>query len=454
MTTKPVIFISYAHADEPERPAEGEVRWLSFVKDHLRPAVKHGAVDIWVDTLMRGGDEWNSEIERKLRECDVFVLLVSRYSTSSDYVADKEIAIIRDRQKNREDVRFYPLFLTPTSDAGLDIVRDKNMRPRGGRPFSSYSPNDRDQHMADAANEIAEIAEEIAARKVEPALQSEPASPLPEPVVQVTSPAPEPVIPSRLPPNPQMIGREDRLEELVKAILEEDRPIVVPGALGMGKTTLALAAAHDARAIARFGRDRRFFVNLEPAPDAEGVLSRIAIHLGLPATGAPPKLETKIAAACAANRRWRSSTIWRRPGARRSPRPRRFSAGSPRSRACASSSRFEANRQTSARARCETSNSSKTPTRAPFSCAAPAINSPPTPPSPASSKPSTAIRCRSNCLPPMLRAKLTSKAWPPTGTIGAPICCVAAPPTTARRACALRSIFRSLRSIRRAPPIA
>jgi len=29
---KPRIFISYAHADEPERPAEGEVKWLSFVE--------------------------------------------------------------------------------------------------------------------------------------------------------------------------------------------------------------------------------------------------------------------------------------------------------------------------------------------------------------------------------------------------------------------------------------
>jgi tetratricopeptide (TPR) repeat protein len=112
--------------------------------------------------------------------------------------------------------------------------------------------------------------------------------------------APEPLIPSRLPPNPKMIGREDRLEELVKAILEEDRPIVVPGALGMGKTTLALAAAHDPRVIARFGRDRRFFVNLEPAPNAEGVLARLAIQLGLPATGAAHELEAKIAAACAA----------------------------------------------------------------------------------------------------------------------------------------------------------
>ncbi len=112
--------------------------------------------------------------------------------------------------------------------------------------------------------------------------------------------APAPLMPSRLPPNPKMIGREDRLEELVKAILEEDRPIVVPGALGMGKTTLALAAAHDPRVIARFGRDRRFFVNLEPAPDAEGVLTRLATQLGLPATGAAHELEAKITAACAA----------------------------------------------------------------------------------------------------------------------------------------------------------
>ncbi len=27
---KPLIVISYAHADEPEKPAEGEVKWLSY----------------------------------------------------------------------------------------------------------------------------------------------------------------------------------------------------------------------------------------------------------------------------------------------------------------------------------------------------------------------------------------------------------------------------------------
>jgi tetratricopeptide (TPR) repeat protein len=96
-----------------------------------------------------------------------------------------------------------------------------------------------------------------------------------------------------------MIGRKDRLDELVKEILEEDRPIVVPGALGMGKTTLALAAAHDPRVIERFGKDRRFFVNLEPAPNADGVLSRLAADLGLPGSVVAAEVEAKIAAACA-----------------------------------------------------------------------------------------------------------------------------------------------------------
>jgi hypothetical protein len=84
---------------------------------------------------------------------------------SSDYVVDKEISIIRDRQAKGEDVHFYPLLLTPTPKFGLDLVRDKNLRPRDAKPFSSYSLNDRFQHMAEAADEIATIVKEIAARK-------------------------------------------------------------------------------------------------------------------------------------------------------------------------------------------------------------------------------------------------------------------------------------------------
>ena len=143
------------------------VQWLSFVTGFLRPAEKRGAIDVWTDRLMPGGADWGPEIERKLRGCDIFMLLISRHSMSSDYVVDKEIGIIRERQKNCEDVHFYPLLLTPTPEIGLDIVRDKNLRPRDGRPFSSYSPHDREQLMSDVANEIVKTAVEIGARKCE-----------------------------------------------------------------------------------------------------------------------------------------------------------------------------------------------------------------------------------------------------------------------------------------------
>jgi hypothetical protein len=81
---KPIIFISYAHADEPESPVEGEIKWLTFVLGFLKPAVKHGLIEFWVDRHMRGGATWDEEIEKKLRECDIFVLLVSRHSMASD----------------------------------------------------------------------------------------------------------------------------------------------------------------------------------------------------------------------------------------------------------------------------------------------------------------------------------------------------------------------------------
>jgi hypothetical protein len=171
---KPLIVIRYAHADEPEHPAEGEVKWLSFVTGYLRPAIKLGAVDIWIDRLMRGGAEWEREIELKLHACDIFILLVSRHSLSSDYVVDKEIAIIRERQAKGEDVHFYPLVLTPTPKIALNLVRDKNLRPAGGKPLSDYSINARYRHMSDAADEIAAIAAVILARTPTSRTTSEP----------------------------------------------------------------------------------------------------------------------------------------------------------------------------------------------------------------------------------------------------------------------------------------
>lgn len=158
--TKPVIFISYAHADERDHSAA----WLSWVRDFLEPGVKEGAFEVWTDVLIRGGEDWNAEIERKLRTCDIFVMLVSRYSTSS-YVTEKEIAIIRERQARDKNVYFYPLLLTPTPRVGLKKILDKNLRPRDATPLLKFSRYKREKEMCEIANELEEVARNIDLQK-------------------------------------------------------------------------------------------------------------------------------------------------------------------------------------------------------------------------------------------------------------------------------------------------
>jgi hypothetical protein len=164
VSAKPIIFISYAHADEPEKPRGEEVQWLTFVMRFLRPAVKSGAFTMWVDRQMPGGTEWDEEIDRELRACDVFVLLVSASSMGSDYIIDKELEIAGARRAAGE-LYIYPLLIRPTPRVGVDRVREFNLRPRDAKPFSSYSLNDLEQHMSDAADEIADVAKGIAEKK-------------------------------------------------------------------------------------------------------------------------------------------------------------------------------------------------------------------------------------------------------------------------------------------------
>jgi hypothetical protein len=163
-SSSPVIFISYAYADEPETPAGGGEQWLTFVMKFLQPAVKGGVFEVCGDRRTRGGADWGPEIESKRRACDIFILLMSANAMASDIV-DKELAVIRERQKQGKPVHLCALLLTPTPKTGLDKAGDKNLRPRDARPLSASAGHDRAQRMTEVVNEIAEIADGIAKQK-------------------------------------------------------------------------------------------------------------------------------------------------------------------------------------------------------------------------------------------------------------------------------------------------
>jgi tetratricopeptide (TPR) repeat protein len=149
--TKPAIFISYSHEDEP---------WLAYVQSHLQPAVKHGVFELWVDEHIPGGTNWEQEIKEKIQACDIFVLLLSRHSLSS-YVINTEIELIREREK-REDVHIFPIALTRFPISAMPWLDGVNLRPKGGKPLSEFSVHARNTEMAALVIEIVDTVAQIA----------------------------------------------------------------------------------------------------------------------------------------------------------------------------------------------------------------------------------------------------------------------------------------------------
>lgn len=164
VSAKPVIFISYSHKDEPKKPGPKDERWLSFVQSHLAPAVKHGMYELWADEDIPGGGAWRQEITRKLDECDVCVLLVSRHSLASDFIIDVEIETLRKRRA-KGDAEIFPIVLTPCAVETAPWIKEIQLRPPNGQPLSDFEENERHKQMAAIAKEIARIAQTIAQRK-------------------------------------------------------------------------------------------------------------------------------------------------------------------------------------------------------------------------------------------------------------------------------------------------
>jgi formylglycine-generating enzyme required for sulfatase activity len=100
---------------------------------------------VWHDRKLLGGDEWRGQIDARLEEADLILLLVSRDFLASDYVNDVEIKRALERHARREArvvpiiLRSCPWDLTPIGQANLQAL------PTDGVPVTDSrwgSPDD------------------------------------------------------------------------------------------------------------------------------------------------------------------------------------------------------------------------------------------------------------------------------------------------------------------------
>ncbi|MFB7467676.1 BTAD domain-containing putative transcriptional regulator [Streptomyces sp. NPDC056224] len=124
-------------------------------------------------------------------------------------------------------------------------------------------------------------------------------APEPEPPAEAPKEAPAPTRPAQLPADiPDFIGREDQVQDLYRALTDPARPtlamVSVTGMGGIGKSTLALQVAHQAKADFPGGQlyaDLRGN-GLEPA-DPGAVLGSFLTALGIPGQSMPASTEDR-----------------------------------------------------------------------------------------------------------------------------------------------------------------
>jgi len=147
------IFISYAHADE---------QWKDRILMHLVPLSRNERIIVWHDESLKLGEQWEKKIDEQLSSADIAVMLISPAYLASNYISDKEMPKLLDRQR-LEQIVILPVILVPCLWQMVNWLSKIQVLPRGGKPVSDY--NKPDEAIAQIASSIIEITEILTAKK-------------------------------------------------------------------------------------------------------------------------------------------------------------------------------------------------------------------------------------------------------------------------------------------------
>ena len=143
--TKAKVFISYSHKDEQYRER---------LESHLALLRRQGVIEAWHDRKIVAGDNWSHEIDRKLRDADIILMLISADFLASDYCYDVEVKQAL-AMHNAGDAVVIPIIVRPCDWMAAPFSNLQAL-PRDGKPISTYA--NEDEALVQTAQEIRRIA--------------------------------------------------------------------------------------------------------------------------------------------------------------------------------------------------------------------------------------------------------------------------------------------------------
>lgn len=142
------VFCAYAHSDET---------YLTALRNHMAVLERSGAIKVWTDRSIRGGEEWESEIDQHLLNDDIVLLLISADFFASDYCSTREMTTALERHAQGQ-AKVIPVIVRPC-DWKESPVGFLQPLPKDGQPISGWS--DRDEALADVVGGFRAILREF-----------------------------------------------------------------------------------------------------------------------------------------------------------------------------------------------------------------------------------------------------------------------------------------------------
>jgi hypothetical protein len=143
MAAKQTVFLSYSREDK---------KFLDELLVHLKVLQQYSDFEIWDDTRIKGGENWNEEIVNSISGASLAILLISPDYLASDWIHGHELPYLLKQKKTR-DLRIFPIILRPSPWKETPLAYHQ-LWPSDGSALSSYSKSDRDRLLSDLVKQV------------------------------------------------------------------------------------------------------------------------------------------------------------------------------------------------------------------------------------------------------------------------------------------------------------
>ena len=138
------VFVSYSHKD---------INTIDRLNVHLKPFIKNGQIDLWIDTSIKAGDQWKQEIDKALEKSVMAILLLSADFLASDFIIDNELPpLLKAAEENGKKI--IPIIVKPCRFNSIPVLNKFQALNDPKIPLSKLNENDREEVYVELAELI------------------------------------------------------------------------------------------------------------------------------------------------------------------------------------------------------------------------------------------------------------------------------------------------------------